>query len=839
MNQPEYGAVGRSLGGFSRMLWRPLALLLAGLVFTALATRYTKLDVERASKREFDFACKEILAKVADCFSAYEQRLSSEAAFVEHSGGVTRQYSPYRVTDLMNGILGGRDLADWKGVHLEVFDGDKVSPETLLYDNQPGGDHTRAAAMGASQQSSVLISGRQWTLRFRPTGSQFSSLGYGKVWLVLFGGLGTSLLMSGLLFSVLNTRFDALRIAGSLTADLRRSEESLQRAARANEQLRGCIVALNTMPDLDSAIACLLKEAIGLGGADCGAAYLIEEQEAALRHQVGLDPDFVAKVARRPLSTGYVKAVLEHPHELIDVSKEFPEHARFGEGVGLRHVHCIGLVAEQKPLGYLILASRRALPPDASSLELTRILAIEAESLFLRLGIEARLRRLSDQQRVILDTLPVGLGFVKNHQVQWANPAYDVILGYGLGESVGLDPAGCFADAEAYTALAGEGYAQLSNGGVYAAEVRMRRKDGSIFWCRILGRLLDALNPLEGSLWVLRDITDQRHGEEALHEARKKLAHAMSMADLVAWEYDVPSRLFTFSNRYYALHGTTTEQEGGNQMPTEVFARKFMHPDDAHLVAGMIAQCEATADPNHRERLECRILCRNGETRNVLVNISIVKDAAGRTSQVLGANLDITAQKRAEEELIETNRQLEEATARANQMALKAERASAAKSEFLANMSHEIRTPMNGVLGMVGLLQDTYLTEDQRRYAETARASGKALLALINHILDFSKIEAGKLELETLDFDLPKLLDDFARMMAPQAHEKGLALGCVVAPEVPPDSVAIQAACGKSSSTWSAMRSSSQPGARSSSARAGYRKPQAMSCSVLECATRA
>ena len=141
---------------------------------------------------------------------------------------------------------------------------------------------------------------------------------------------------------------------------------------------------------------------------------------------------------------------------------------------------------------------------------------------------------------------------------------------------------------------------------------------------------------------------------------------------------------------------------------------------------------------------------------------------------------DVTVQKQAEAKLLAINLSLEQETVRADL-------ANAAKSEFLANMSHEIRTPMNGVLGMVGLLLDTNLNGEQRRYAETARSSGHALMGLLNDILDFSKIEAGKLELENQNFSLHRLMDDFVRMMAMRAHEKGLVLACVTAPDVPAD----------------------------------------------------
>jgi len=153
---------------------------------------------------------------------------------------------------------------------------------------------------------------------------------------------------------------------------------------------------------------------------------------------------------------------------------------------------------------------------------------------------------------------------------------------------------------------------------------------------------------------VIHDITDRKKAETALQKNQFLLSEAMDMANMADWEFDVPTGIFTFNDRFYALYGTTAEREGGYQMAADVYSREFVHPDDRNIVADEVNNAMTTADSGYRALRKHRIIRRDGQVRDIIVRIRIDKDAAGQTLKTHGANQDISEQNRAEEALRES-----------------------------------------------------------------------------------------------------------------------------------------------------------------------------------------
>jgi signal transduction histidine kinase/CheY-like chemotaxis protein len=159
----------------------------------------------------------------------------------------------------------------------------------------------------------------------------------------------------------------------------------------------------------------------------------------------------------------------------------------------------------------------------------------------------------------------------------------------------------------------------------------------------------------------------------------------------------------------------------------------------------------------------------------------------GHDPEFFCIDVDLTDRKLAEEALKELNSYLEAATARAEELAVKAESSARAKSEFLALMSHELRTPLNGVLGFAELLSGTRLDEEQEEYTRTILDSGNHLLDVVNDILDFSSIEKGCMQIESAPIVIATLVEATCRAIRKAATDKGLEFRCVIAGDIPPE----------------------------------------------------
>ena len=184
----------------------------------------------------------------------------------------------------------------------------------------------------------------------------------------------------------------------------------------------------------------------------------------------------------------------------------------------------------------------------------------------------------------------------------------------------------------------------------------------------------------------------------------------------------------------------------------------------------MLASFAGLAMPPYRIRYDERAVTVRGPRWFAWEEFAI-RDEDGKLIEIQAVARDVTDRKEAEERLAEALAQARDANR--------------AKSLFLATMSHEIRTPMNGVIGMTKLLLDTRLDPAQRSYAEAVRASGEALLNIINDILDYSKIEAGKITLDETSFDPRAVLESVAELLAPRAFDKHLDIVTEISPSVP------------------------------------------------------
>src|SRR3954466_11894820 len=301
-------------------------------------------------------------------------------------------------------------------------------------------------------------------------------------------------------------------------------------------------------------------------------------------------------------------------------------------------------------------------------------------------------------------------------------------------------------------------------------ELTYIRKDGSRFPAVVsVTALRDAQTAIIGYLLIGTDNTARKLVEAEQEKLDQRLrdqqfyTRSLIESNIDALMTTDPCGIITDVNKQMeALTGCTREELIGAP-----FKDYFTDPERAEAGIKRVLGEKKVTD------YELTVCARDGKKTVVSYNATTFYDRSRLLQGVFAAARDVTERKRVEAEL--------------QQAKAAAESASRAKSEFLASMSHEIRTPMNAIMGIADLLAKTKLSPEQDKYVQIFRRAGDNLLNLINDILDLSKVEASQLELERTGFSLNDLLEKVTEMVAVRAQEKGLALECKIAPDVPTD----------------------------------------------------
>ncbi|WP_255350244.1 ATP-binding protein [Methanosarcina sp. 1.H.A.2.2] len=298
----------------------------------------------------------------------------------------------------------------------------------------------------------------------------------------------------------------------------------------------------------------------------------------------------------------------------------------------------------------------------------------------------------------------------------------------------------------------------------YDFEHDLLHPDGTIRHFLVKGK---AQRSPEGKLLHLigtaMDATKKKIAEDALRRSESNLARAQAMAHLGSYSLDIRTGEVCWSEGLKAIWGYEPDQKLSLKMATS-----RIHPEDRKRI------CEAlqtAVKEKHQFNSEYRIVRPDGSVRYVHDQGEISLDEKGIPIRMFGTTQDISERKLLEEQLLNAKEA--------------AETANRAKGDFLANMSHEIRTPMNAVLGMLDLLLETSLKDEQREYLQLAHFSAESLLSIIDNVLDFSKIEKNKIELEKISFDLESLISHIINLLFGKANSSGLKLAFHIEESLP------------------------------------------------------
>jgi PAS domain S-box-containing protein len=254
------------------------------------------------------------------------------------------------------------------------------------------------------------------------------------------------------------------------------------------------------------------------------------------------------------------------------------------------------------------------------------------------------------------------------------------------------------------------------------------------------------------SMLLAAILAERFRAEEALRESEERLRLALDAGRCGVWDWDLQKDRVTWSDLIYEFHGLAPGTFGGR---VEDFAA-LIHPEDRERVAEAIRRSVETGEDY---QAEMRIVQPSGAVRWISTSGRVYRDGSGRPARMLGATLDVTERRHAEEEL--------------RRAVAAAEEANEAKDRFLATLSHELRTPLTPVLAIVSRLEEDERARGFRDDLVRIRRNVELEARLIDDLLDLTRVARGKLELHPEVADARKMVEHTLQICCEEATASG------------------------------------------------------------------
>ncbi len=313
------------------------------------------------------------------------------------------------------------------------------------------------------------------------------------------------------------------------------------------------------------------------------------------------------------------------------------------------------------------------------------------------------------------------------------------------------------------------------------SEYRFLLRNGSVRYMESQGSVIRDKDGTPTKVVVVsRDVTRRKRVEDTLRENEDRFRMVVQATNDAVWDWDLLTNLFWWNEGVSTLFGYSRDEVGSEA----TWWTEHIHPEDQErVISGLYQQIDGGAKSWSDEY---RFRRKDGSFAFILDRGYIIRDDRGKPVRMIGAKMDDSERKRAEEEIKKLNegleQRVEERTAELTavnetleQRNREVERMTKLKSQFLASMSHELRTPLNAIIGFADLLQDGTsgdITEKQKKFVKHIQMAGRHLLDLINDILDLSKIEAGQLTIQLENFSADGALPEVLSVIKPLAMKK-------------------------------------------------------------------